>query len=223
MVNISNNGFISVHRGDSFKVPLFINEGTKDDPVRLYIKNHPQASVYLGVMEPNQRFEEAIIKKRYSSDSSITSSGDLYVKFRPSDTEYLLPGLYYYSVKAEVTQMQHNVNYDMTGTAYILVYGWENDYTNVTVADLQARFPRQTVVDIIGVNRFTNQPVNLYAISNYEETQLDVYATLDSASGELTNHIATIELADLCQYFKSTQSEVIVDTIVPPTEFMIFE
>lgn len=222
MVNISNNGFISVHRGDSFKIPLFINGGTEDNPVKVYIRNHPQANIYLGVMEPNQRFEEAVIKKKYSSDSSITNFGDLYVKFKPSDTEYLLPGLYYYSVKAEITQVQHNVNYDMAGTAYILVYGWTDDYADVTVRDLQAKFPRQTIVDIVGVNRFTEQPVSLYAISNYEETQIDIYATLEPTE-ELTNYVATIELADLRKYFKSTQSDVTVDTIVPPTEFRIFE
>lgn len=99
MVYISNNGFIRLARGDSFSIPLFIDRGTVWAPVRYYIKDHPDATVYLGVMEPNQRFEEATIKKSYNSTSPQNKNGDLIISFKPQDTEYLLPGKYYYTVK----------------------------------------------------------------------------------------------------------------------------
>lgn len=101
MVYISNNGFIKLSRGDSFEVPLFINNGTKILPIRYCIASHPNATVYLGVMEPNQPFEEAIIRKTYNYKSKINSNGDLMISFTPEDTEYLYPGKYYYSIKIE--------------------------------------------------------------------------------------------------------------------------
>ena len=74
MLTISNNGFISLTRGDSFTVPLFINRGTVFHPRRYYIADNPNAAVYLGVMEPNQPFERAIIRKKYTSKSKVNES-----------------------------------------------------------------------------------------------------------------------------------------------------
>lgn len=101
MIFISNNGFIRLARGDSFTVPLFINRGTMVTPVRYLIKNHPEASVYLGVMEPNEPFENAVIKKKYTSTSEVNKNGDLLIIFKPNDTLNLLPGKYYYSIKID--------------------------------------------------------------------------------------------------------------------------
>lgn len=100
MTSISNNGFILLARGDTFRAPLFINWGSKSCPVRYYIKNHPKDTVYLGIMEVHQPFEEAIIKKMYTSDTAeINECGDIIVKLKSTDTECLLPGKYYYEVK----------------------------------------------------------------------------------------------------------------------------
>lgn len=99
MYSISNNGFICITRGDLFEVPLFLNRGTKFSPVRYNIKDHKDAIVYFGVMEPNQKFEEAVIRKTYNSSSPQNNNGDLIISFKPQDTEYLLPGKYYYSIK----------------------------------------------------------------------------------------------------------------------------
>ena len=101
MLSISNNGFISLTRGDSFSVPLFINRGTICHPVRYEIAKHPEAHVYFGVMEPNQPFEKALIRKKYDSNSYITQEGDLVIILEPKDTLNILPGKYYYSVKVD--------------------------------------------------------------------------------------------------------------------------
>lgn len=103
MFSISNNGFISLTRGDSFTVPLFINRGTVFHPVRYYIADNPNAAVYLGVMEPNQPFERALIRKKYTSNSQINEYGDLIIDFKPTDTQYLFPGKYYYEVKVKLS------------------------------------------------------------------------------------------------------------------------
>ena len=87
MNSISNNGFIMLTRGDTFKAPLFINKGSRSCPVRYYIKDHP----------------EAIIKKFYtSSNAETTEEGDIIVTLKSTDTEYLLPGKYYYEVKIDL-------------------------------------------------------------------------------------------------------------------------
>lgn len=103
MFSISNNGFISLTRGDSFSVPLFINRGTKFHPVRYNIADNPDAAVYLGVMEPTQPFERATIRKKYTSKSKINEYGDLIVDFSSNDTRYLFPGKYYYEVKVKLS------------------------------------------------------------------------------------------------------------------------
>lgn len=102
MYSISNNNFICLTRGDTFIAPLFINAGNKMCPIRYKILNHPKAEIYLGVMEPNQPFERATIRKMYNSGSKLTKQGDIIIELRSTDTEYLLPGTYYYEVKVKL-------------------------------------------------------------------------------------------------------------------------
>lgn len=113
MHTISNNGFVRLTRGDSFQVPLFINMGTKCKPLRFEILKHPKASLYFGIMEYDQTFENALIKKYYDSSDCkkdfdnkiynlVTEEGDILIKLKSTDTEYLLPGRYYYEAKLDM-------------------------------------------------------------------------------------------------------------------------
>lgn len=224
MINISNNGFIAIHRGDSFKVPLLINTGTKSTPTRLYVKQHPGASIYFGVMEPNQPFEDAVIKKRFTSRLSTTNSGgDLEVKFKPSDTEYLTPGRYYYAVKTEVIQMEHNVNYSLEGTPYIFVYGWTGENTSVTAQDLSLQFRPGQLTEVVGVNQINNGVMPLYAKADIQnEYVLHVYDSL-SIEGNPVREVARINMNDLAKAFVSAPGDTIVDTIIPLTDFVIYD
>lgn len=99
MLHIAANGFITMNRGDSFKVPLFINEGTELSPARFSFKDYPNSTLYFALMEPNQIFENAIVRKVYNSESELTPEGDVLITFVPKDTEYLHPGKYYYQIK----------------------------------------------------------------------------------------------------------------------------
>ena len=112
MYTISNNGFVTITRGDSFEAPLFINQGTTTVPVRWDICLHEEATVYVGVMEYNQPFEEATIRKYFTGTACkqdvadgthklINKEGDIIVRLNSTDTEYLLPGKYYYEVKVD--------------------------------------------------------------------------------------------------------------------------
>ena len=79
------------------KIPLFINNGTDIAPVR-YVLNSSD-TVYFAIMEPNKSFEDAILKKVFTVENEMTDQGDIWIKLDPIDTEHLLPGKYFYTVK----------------------------------------------------------------------------------------------------------------------------
>lgn len=106
MYSISQNNMICLTRGDTFIAPLFINQGTKMVPIRYNLNNHPSATLYLGITEPNQPFEEAVIRKIYSkvlTPNAINKNGDVQVELKSTDTECLLPGRYYCEIKIQFT------------------------------------------------------------------------------------------------------------------------
>ena len=49
-------------------------------------------------MEPNQPFETAIVRKKFTN-KDLDDNGNVKVRFWPEDTQLLLPGKYYYQVK----------------------------------------------------------------------------------------------------------------------------
>lgn len=93
--NVSNN-MIELTRGDSAKYPLFINMGTDLCPIRYELGDKDE--LYLGIMEPNQPFECALVKKKYTN-KNINEHKDVIVKIYPEDTVALIPGKYYYQIK----------------------------------------------------------------------------------------------------------------------------
>lgn len=100
MVNISPNGIITMNKGDTFDTEIFLNLGTPLFPKQYILKDND--AVYLGVMEPNQSFENAIIRKKYTKDD-LDLDNNVKVVFKSSDTSNLIPGLYYYEVKLKYT------------------------------------------------------------------------------------------------------------------------
>lgn len=98
MFNITYNGIITVNRGDSFSLPMVLNYGTTLEP--MHYKMSQKSIVYFAVMEPNQPFETALIKKKYTIDD-VDENGNIVIKFKPQDTQCVLPGKYYYQVKLQ--------------------------------------------------------------------------------------------------------------------------
>lgn len=125
MIDLSRNGIIEVNRGDSFELPLFINQGTDITPIRYNMKNS-NSEVYVGVMEPNQPFERAIIRKKYTKDD-VNENGDIVIKFSSNDTVCLLPGKYYYQIKIKLynnydnNKEDYNINTIIPMTQFIIV------------------------------------------------------------------------------------------------------
>lgn len=99
MLDIANNGIIRVSRGDSFRMPLFIDCGTPVAPMRYELGERDE--VYFGVMEANQPFEYALIKKKFTI-ADMNENGDVVIEFVPNDTLMVIPDLYYYQVKVRI-------------------------------------------------------------------------------------------------------------------------
>ena len=97
MGTIASNGIINLMRGDSFTTPILINLGTKLNP--RYYTLGPADKLYFGLMEPNQAFENAVLKKVYDMSSPQDSEGNTLLTLKPSDTEKLRVGQYYYMIK----------------------------------------------------------------------------------------------------------------------------
>lgn len=98
MFNINFNGVVNVSRGDSFEIPVKIVVRNKMDKVDYEVKNTDL--IYLGVMEPNQPFETALIRKKCTIED-MDENGNIVFSFTPEDTQCVLPGRYYYQVKLQ--------------------------------------------------------------------------------------------------------------------------
>lgn len=99
MFCVSKGGIIRMSRGDSVEFPVTIYDGTSVNRVKYDLA--PEDELYFGLMEPNMRFEDALIRKK--CDYRFTNEeGDIMIYLDPQDTEYLLPGLYYYQIKVRI-------------------------------------------------------------------------------------------------------------------------
>lgn len=99
MFDITNNNIITLTRGDTAETTLVINIGTELEPILHELSG--DECVFFGLMEPSCSFEDAILKKVFTKDDVIIDDGIPYVHiiFNTEDTELLLPGVYYYSIK----------------------------------------------------------------------------------------------------------------------------
>lgn len=97
MANISKNNIITMNRADTFKFPFTITIG---NAVNYFIYDMVEGDkLYLAVLEPNQKWENALIKKVYTSKDYNIENQEVMIRFVPEDTEYVKPGTYYYQIK----------------------------------------------------------------------------------------------------------------------------
>lgn len=99
MIKISKDGIIEMNRGDSAAIPIFINFGTKWCAKQYTLK--PTDTMYVSISEPNQDFEHALIRKIYTH-LDMRSDGNVYLELKPSDTENVLPGIYFLEVRLKL-------------------------------------------------------------------------------------------------------------------------
>ena len=92
---------ISLNRGDSALLTLDINAGNELYPVEFILGD--KDCLYMAIEEPNQPFENAIVKKVINNSNTIKDKdGNIIIEIKPDDTVCLLPGLYYYEIKAKL-------------------------------------------------------------------------------------------------------------------------
>ena len=105
MITVDERGIITANRGDDFKLPLFINQGSETRPIRYVLKE--KDIVMFHVASPNQEFCDALIKKTYNNQN-LNEHQDVVVDIKTEDTLLLLPGRYYYEIKAKIYNEKTN-------------------------------------------------------------------------------------------------------------------
>ena len=108
---MTQNNMIILNRGDTYEFDLTIDDDTSVDG-RYHIKGDD--TIYFGIMDPHQPFEDALVKKRFTIEDT-DAEGNLTIVIEPEDTLDLLPGTYYYAVKIH---LQHDDVYPETGDVY---------------------------------------------------------------------------------------------------------
>lgn len=97
---------ITLNRGDTYEFDLTIHDENSENGRYRLTGND---AVYFGVMDPNQPFEDALLRKKYTVEDT-DEEGNLFVTLNPEDTIDLLPGLYYYMVKLKMDHIEQYGN-----------------------------------------------------------------------------------------------------------------
>lgn len=96
MYQLTDEQMIYLSRGDSCSFTLSILNGNK--LVHEYYTIEQGDKIYFAIMEPNQKFENALVKKVFTYDD-IDENGNIVIQINPQDTEFLKEGVYYYMIK----------------------------------------------------------------------------------------------------------------------------
>lgn len=84
-------------RGDTFALPLPLNMGTREEFIPYYLNCND--CLYIGIMKPGQPFEHAEIRCMIDCNGIKDDFGNPLFYLMPEDTERLMPGKYYLSIK----------------------------------------------------------------------------------------------------------------------------
>lgn len=107
-------------RGDTFRLPITINCGTKLEPEIYELKQND--TLYIAILEPGQSFENAIIRQTLTMKNADEETGCITFILKSSDTEYMLTGKYFITIKLEqedgtVTTVLPMKEFWLTGTS----------------------------------------------------------------------------------------------------------
>lgn len=90
-----HNNLITITRGDSASFDILLNIGSTVNPIIHEMKDNDK--LYFGVTEPHKPFELGLIRKVLTKADCLNDY--VIIKLKPEDTEFILPGNYYYSLK----------------------------------------------------------------------------------------------------------------------------
>lgn len=94
---IKKNKVITMTRGDYLSLEIELKSGKFPNEIKYNLGEGDY--LFFGLMEPNQPFEKAILKKEFTYDDYDIENGTLRIKIEPDDTLMLMPGTYYYQIK----------------------------------------------------------------------------------------------------------------------------
>ena len=99
MVTVDNSGNITISRGDTFKLPLFIDcDKNIFNMVRFPLKEGDK--IFFFLVEPNTSIRHYLLKQTYTKED-VNENGDIMLKFINQDTSWIAPGTYYYEIKLQ--------------------------------------------------------------------------------------------------------------------------
>ena len=109
-----------MNRSDEVQFPLFLNNGTRINPIRYEFEKNDGCEIYFYLLPIHGRYEEYILKKTFKTDGTIitekkdkepsvnyvdniiNANKDIVILLDESDTIDLYPGQYSYLVRAKV-------------------------------------------------------------------------------------------------------------------------
>ena len=114
MINVALNGIVEMNRGDTATFPVYVDIGTTFKPILYELR--PGDNLYFAVMEPQQKWEDALLKKTYDYTNFDQKSFSVLVHLYSEDTEYLAPGTYYYEIKLRKDPKNNDDGYESVET-----------------------------------------------------------------------------------------------------------
>ena len=190
---------ISLNRGDSGLLTLDINAGTELYPVEFNLGD--KDCLYMAIEEPNQPFENAIVKKVINNSNTIKDKdGNIIIEIKPDDTVCLMPGLYYYEIKAKLYRGNQYKN-------LYLVVTFNEDFTYSIVDEKTNTCLSYGTYFTIGEKFYLTESTthNQYRCE-FENNFLKIIS--ETITNEFTN-----------LYYKQCEDEV--NTIIPQKRFII--
>ena len=119
MINITDNGTVMVKRGDTFNVPLFINIGSDEEPVRLDFTGKSWLLINFNIHRAG--VDGPVLFSKIFSSKDVNQYGDIMVKLLPEDTKELRSGIYEYSISLSDTT-DPSFNYTVTPNKQFYIF-----------------------------------------------------------------------------------------------------
>ena len=92
-----STNILKTNRGDSFKYNFFV---PSDEDISIPYMLTGTDVLYFALLYPNQKFEDALILKAYTVGDQ-NSDGYIQIEMSPKETQSLVSGIYYYTIKLQ--------------------------------------------------------------------------------------------------------------------------
>ena len=120
MFTINTDRCIKMNIGDDVQFPLFLNNGTKINPIRYEFENNDGCEIYFYIIPVQGCFDNFLLKKTFNTDGTITTekynqptsvshvdsiindNKDIVITLDSSDTLDMGAGEYIYLIRAKI-------------------------------------------------------------------------------------------------------------------------